>query len=346
MGCGGSKSTAAKPAAQPAAADKTLIAPAPEEAKPDTPAKPQAKKPNVIEMLSEVFHTCDGNADGTISREELAKAFDDLLQCSHRESGKTIKTLVMESGLNPYFNVFDQVDSNHDGKISLAEFREHLHPAKAGKVIGQLLKEVFDGIDVNKDGSLDRKELSDAYGTLLNTTEDKSGKSWKNLLLDAGLNPDFYVFEQLDSNDDGKVTWEEFISTLQPEPDMNKFLRRTFDKIDANSDGSISKEELRDNFEIVLDLGSPLAGKKTFRTMLQEAGINPKFCNFDKLDTNHDGKITWAEFESNLRPPAEQKVEETVEEKVEESGKKVEEAPADTGPEVVTEEVPKASPCC
>lgn len=80
--------------------------------------------------------------------------------------------------------------------------------------------------------------------------------------------------------------------------------------------------------------------------MLQEAGINPDFCNFDKLDTNHDGKITWAEFESNLRPPAEQKVEETVEETVGESGKKVEGAPADTGPEVVTEEVPKSSPCC
>jgi Ca2+-binding EF-hand superfamily protein len=334
MGC--NSSTAAKPAAQPAAAsDKTLISPT-DVAKPDAAAKPKAPRLNVVEMLNNVFFKCDVNGDGSISREELAKAFDDLLQCSHKESGKSMKTLVMESGLNPYFNVFDQVDSDHDGKISLAEFQEHMHPAKAGKVIGQLLKEVFDGIDVNKDGNLDRKELQDAYGNLLNTTEEKSGKSWKNLMLDAGLNADFHVFEQLDTNHDGKVTWEEFRSSLQPQPDMGLFLRRTFDQIDANSDGSISKEELRDEFSRVLDLASPLAGNKTFRTMLAEAGINPDFCNFDKLDTNHDGKITWAEFEANLRPPD-----------FKEAEQKVEEAPADTSPVVVvTDEVPKSSPCC
>jgi len=272
---------------------------------------------------------------------------------------KSVKTLVMESGLNPYFNVFDQVDSNHDGKISRQEFQEHMHPAKAGKVAGQLLKEVFDGIDVNKDGSLSRKELTDAYGKLLNTTEEKSGKNWKNLLLDAGLNADFHVFEQLDTNHDGKVTWEEFSSTLQPEPNMELFLKRTFAVLDANGDGIISKEELTNEFTRIIDMPSPLAGNKTFRTLLEDVGINPDFCNFEKLDTNHDGKITWEEFEANLRPPnfevtwkedefegvpatrafatepmvPEQKVEEP--------------KPADASPElVVTEEPLKSATCC
>jgi Ca2+-binding EF-hand superfamily protein len=207
---------------------------------------------------------------------------------------------VSESGLNPYFNVFDQVDSNHDGKISRQEFQEHMHPAKAGKVVGQLLKEVFDGIDANKDGSLSRKELEDAYAKLLNTTEEKSGKNWQNLMLDAGLNTDFYVFEQFDTNQDGKVTWEEFSKTLQPAPNIELFLKRTFDRLDANGDGIISKEELTDAFTRVLDIASPLAGNKTFRMLLKDAGINPDSLNFEKLDTNQDGIITREEFEAKL----------------------------------------------
>jgi len=208
--------------------------------------------------------------------------------------------LVSESGLNPYFNVFDQVDSNHDGKISRQEFQEHMHPAKAGKVVGQLLKEVFDGIDANKDGSLSRKELEDAYAKLLNTTEEKSGKNWQNLMLDAGLNTDFYVFEQFDTNQDGKVTWEEFSKTLQPAPNIELFLKRTFDRLDANGDGFISKEELTNAFTRVLDIASPLAGNKTFRMLLEDAGINPDTLNFENLDTNHDGIITREEFEAKL----------------------------------------------
>lgn len=360
MGC--NSSSAAKPAAQPAAVpDKTLIAPT-AAAKPAEPAKPQGKRPNVVAMLNDVFDRIDANGDGNISRQELAAAFDHLLQCSEIESQKSVRTLVMESGLNPYFNVFDQVDSNHDGKISRQEFQEHLHPAKAQKVVGQLLRDVFDGIDVNKDGSLSRKELQDAYGKLLNTTEEKSGKSWTNLLLDAGLNPDFYVFEQLDTNHDGKVTWEEFSSTLQPvTPWEELLLQRTFLQLDDNCDGLISKEELTNGFNRVLDLPSPLEGNKTFRTLLAERGVNPDFCNFEKLDTNHDGKITWAEFQANLAPPDLVIGKEQVEfegyagfgqQKATElpvvAEQRVEEAKlADAGPEVVlTEEVTKPSICC
>lgn len=302
MGCCGSSSQPAAPPA--AAADKTLIAPSDKattvEANSSVPAKAKATRPNVVAMLDEVFDKCDANGDGTVSREELAAALDNLLKCSDLESQKSLRELVSESGLNPYFNVFDQVDSNHDGRISKQEFQEHMHPAKAGKVLGQLLREVFDGIDVNKDGSLSRKELESAYEKLLNTTEEKSGKNWKNLLLDAGLNPDFYVFEQLDTNGDDKVTWDEFSKTLQPTPDLKLFLRRTFDRLDVNGDGSINREELTAEFTRILDMPSPLVDKKTFRMLLKDAGFNPDFYVFEQLDTNHDDRITWAEFEANF----------------------------------------------
>lgn len=87
---------------------------------------------------------------------------------------------------------------------------------------------------------------------------------------------------------------------LQPAFDSTGFLKNVFDKLDANGDGRISREELKDAFDSLLDC-SDLKSKKSLRTLLAEAGINKDFYVFEQLDTDHDGKITWEEFESNLR---------------------------------------------
>jgi len=123
-----------------------------------------------------------------------------VLECSHLDSGKPFKTLLAESGLNPYLSVFEQLDTNQDGKISREEFQANMHPSKAATTVEQLLKGVFDNIDANKDGSLTRNELSAAFERLLTKSDQKSRKNIRTLMVDAGLNPEFYVFEQLDAN--------------------------------------------------------------------------------------------------------------------------------------------------
>lgn len=339
MGCGGSKDAAstptpastpkektegAKPAAGLLAKPETNPAPKPD-AKPGKKAPmpppwvlemkgPIDSKEMLLSMLDQMFDSFDVNGDGSISREELTSELDSFLKRSDTISGNGVQTLLAESGLNPFLNIFDQLDANKDGKITRQEFKEQLQPAKAAKVIGELLKEVFDSIDVNKDGSLTPDELNKAYGQLFEKKEVKSGKSWSTLLVDAGLNPDFYVFEQLDDNSDGKVTWEEFSSRLKAEEVwvmepcggnaiqvVNAMLDQIFDKCDVNGDGFISREELSDQMDKVLQTGQTATGKSV-KALVAESGLNPFFSNFDQLDANHDGKITRQEFKEQLQP--------------------------------------------
>jgi len=282
-------------------APKTLIVSEPE-AKPAAAGKsePMAQV-DVTQLLNEVFDQLDVNGDGFISKDELSSSLDHVLECSHVETRKVFRTLLAESGMNPYIGDFEQLDTNQDGKISRQEFQSNMHPSKAATTVEQLLKGVFDSIDANKDGNLSRTELSAAFEHLLTCSDLKSMKNVRTLMVDAGLNTEFYVFEQLDANSDGKVTWEEFRANLQPAFDHVEFLKSVFNKLDSNGDGRISREELTEAFDRVLDC-SDRKSKKSMRTLLADAGVNPEFYVFEQLDTDHDGKITWDEFEANLSP--------------------------------------------
>ena len=176
-----------------------------------------------------------------------------MLECSHLEFKKSFRTLLAESGLNPYLNIFDNSDTNHDGKITREEFQKNMHPSKAARTVERTLKGVFDRIDENGDGSLSREEVSRAFANILGKSCVKSQKSFKTLMVDAGMHPDFFVFEQLDANNDGKVTWEEFRARLQPSFDVMGFLRSVFGQVSADENGAVSKQELTKRFECVLD---------------------------------------------------------------------------------------------
>jgi len=168
---------------------------------------------HVERHLKAFFLRLDTNGDGCLSREELAFSFGYLMERRDLTSGKSMRTLLVDAGLNPDFNVFDQLDANRDGKITWDEFCSGLRQVNIDD-IKEFLKRAFASMDTNGDGSVSRTELSESIENLLDCSHLQSKKTLRTLIKDVGLNPDFYFFEQLDTNEDGKITWEEFEKAL------------------------------------------------------------------------------------------------------------------------------------
>merc|ERR1719188_1223758 len=82
------------------------------------------------------------------------------------------------------------------------------------KVLKQL-KELFDNLDANEDGAVNKQELA----TGLKKDKDEHGlmkdESLGKLVEQAGLNPYWDVLENLDTNKDGFIAWEEFEAHLR-----------------------------------------------------------------------------------------------------------------------------------
>jgi len=161
-----------------------------------------------LEHLKKLFHILDANADKAVSKEELAAGL---------AKDESIENLVKEAGFNPQYGTFADLDENRDGRITWDEFEAHLRSAakEEAKVEMELaadekalehLKKLYQSLDTNGDKSVSRLELAAGL------TKDEAVA---DLVKEASFNPQYYVFEQLDSNEDGRITWEEFEAHLR-----------------------------------------------------------------------------------------------------------------------------------
>merc|ERR1712113_1363002 len=108
--------------------------------------------------------------------------------------------------------------------------------------MGTQLKLIFDAVDLDENSSVSKKELSLVA-----------------FIKKAGLNENFYVLNQLDTNNDHRITWAEFESNLKKEAVQEvaesgqvaaaelpveekvfKRLRELFDNLDADDDGAVN----------------------------------------------------------------------------------------------------------
>ena len=93
---------------------------------------------------------------------------------------------------------------------------------------------MFDHMDRNSDGFLDRKDQAPSTGRKRNTGDKRSPRM---------------DFSKLDLNQDGNVSREEFYEhpghKLIPEQER----RQRFERIDEDENGNLSASELRKHFE-------------------------------------------------------------------------------------------------
>ena len=149
-------------------------------------------------------------------------------------------------------------------KIQQATIRLIVHNIQQNEYI-EKLKDIFDLLDINKDGQLTYSEIKEAYKKIFPhdyITEEKMD----------------LILEKLDENNDGVISYEEFLRVTINEKILleKNNLRLAFDKFDINKDGKLSKDELLN----ILDIGA--------------SDYVDDLLNL--IDKNKDGYISFEEF--------------------------------------------------
>ena len=114
-------------------------------------------------------------------------------------------------------HVFRVYDTNNDGSVDFVEFMVVYFILSEGTP-EEVLKKIFRLFDVNSDGTITKKELTrlvkDMYGLL---KRDDPNVSAVDLIAKS-------AFAEMDKDEDGKITTEEFITACLGEKDFSKML--------------------------------------------------------------------------------------------------------------------------
>ncbi|XP_013805520.2 LOW QUALITY PROTEIN: guanylyl cyclase-activating protein 3 [Apteryx mantelli] len=127
-------------------------------------------------------------------------------------------------GLTPEANnyveqVFHTFDMNKDGFIDFLEFIAAINLVIRGK-IDQKLKWYFKLYDADGNGCIDKKELLSIFTAIqaINGHTDMSAEEFTNM-----------VFQNIDMNNDGELTLEEFISGVERDGNLMDLITKSFD---------------------------------------------------------------------------------------------------------------------
>lgn len=197
--------------------------------------KHKGKRPDQA-RAAEFLKQLDLDSDGKVSREEFAKG-KRAAQLPQEARTKIFDRLdknddgfITERELKPaqgdrHGRFLAKADKDKDGRISREEFIANPPFAQADQ---ERLNKMFDRMDGNSDGFLDRKDHGAAGGR---------------------KRPPRMDFKKLDSNQDGSVNWQEFKKAPVTRSTPEKERREQFNRIDSNKDGKLDAGELKSHLE-------------------------------------------------------------------------------------------------
>ena len=218
-------------------------------------------------------YRCSGKEYDNISQKakNLIKQMLELNPSKRLSASECLKSPFF-SVLNTKENIPDLLPSVISNIYKLNE-REKIQHATIGFIVHNIqqteqvekLKNIFEFLDINKDGELSYSEISKAILQIFPDeymTEEKIQ----------------YIIDKMDENKDGVISYEEFLRVTIDEKILleKNNLKLAFDKFDLNKDGKLSKEELLN----ILDQGSS----------------EYVDCLLDLIDKNKDGYISFDEF--------------------------------------------------
>ena len=127
--------------------------------------------------------------------------------------------------LKKYFEAFDKCK---DGQITFEELKQGLTQLKSNKLTENDLKELFNLIDVDKNGKID-------YTEFLAATIQKY-----NYLRNERL---FETFCMFDKDNSGQITKDEILKALNAEKNQEKEIEKYINAVDKNGDGKVDYKE-------------------------------------------------------------------------------------------------------
>ena len=127
--------------------------------------------------------------------------------------------------LKKYFEAFDKCK---DGQITFEELKQGLTQLKSNKLTENDLKELFNLIDVDKNGKID-------YTEFLAATIQKY-----NYLRNERL---FETFCMFDKDNSGQITKDEILKALNADRNQEKEIEKYINAVDKNGDGKVDYKE-------------------------------------------------------------------------------------------------------
>ena len=136
---------------------------------------------------------------------------------------------------------------------------------------------LFNSLDENHDGKLEKDELKNGYIKYFNLTEQQA------------INKANYIFKNIDTDNNGMLENEEFIrACINPNIFASQnYLKVAFNYFDKDGDGTISIPEVEEKF---------------FQSSKQTPNARTKLqAMFNQIDINKDGLISFEEFSYMVR---------------------------------------------
>ena len=195
---------------------------------------------------------------------------------------------------HPWFNTADIININYLPNEKIIQLLLNLDKYKSYNIIkcailaylvhiNSDIKEyieagkLFNSLDIDHDGKLDKNELINGFMKYLNLSQSDSTKKVND------------IFINIDSDKNGLISSEEFIRGCIS-PDIfysTNYLKVAFDLFDKNRDGNVSINEMEEIFGQNSELGSKA------KMELQNL--------FNQIDVNKDGFISFDEFSSVIK---------------------------------------------
>ena len=180
---------------------------------------------------------------------------------------------------------FQQRDANRDGYLTVSEYGGH--PGN------------FRALDRDGDNRLSRDEFVVRRGAGGPTVALPDEFAYMDLNADGNLSrAEWYgrdvPFDRVDSNDDNRITRDEF--RVQPTADNRQ---ERFYGLDSNSDGVLNRREWRDEplvFASVDTNDDGVVSLREYIAMSTDQQTDERAVRFDELDRDQDGYVVWNEW--------------------------------------------------